>query len=26
MTAQIGDAFTLAHELDFGEAKFLALG
>jgi hypothetical protein len=26
MAAQIGDAFTLAHELDFGEAKLLALG
>src|SRR6185369_1118526 len=26
MPAQVGDAFALAHELDFGEAKLLALG
>ena len=26
MAAQLGDAFALAHELDFGEAKLLALG
>jgi hypothetical protein len=26
MAAQLGDAFTLAHKLDFGKAKLLALG
>jgi hypothetical protein len=26
IAAQLGDAFALAHELDFGEAKLLALG
>jgi hypothetical protein len=26
MAAQLGDAFALAHELDFGEAKLLPLG
>ena len=26
MAAQLGDAFALAHELDFGQAKLLALG
>ena len=26
MAAQVSDAFALAHEFDFGEAKFLALG
>jgi hypothetical protein len=26
MAAQLGDAFALVHELDFGEAKLLALG
>jgi hypothetical protein len=26
MAAHLGDSFTLAHQLDFGEAKLLALG
>src|SRR5438552_3758261 len=26
VAAHLGDAFALAHELDFGEAKLLALG
>jgi hypothetical protein len=26
MAALLGDAFPLTHELDFGEAKLLALG
>jgi hypothetical protein len=26
MAAQLGNAFALVHELDFGEAKLLALG
>jgi hypothetical protein len=26
MAAQLGDAFSLVHEIDFGEAKLLALG
>jgi hypothetical protein len=26
VAAQLGDAFSVAHEVDFGEAKLLALG
>jgi len=26
MAAQLGDAFALAHQFDFGESKLLALG